>query len=158
DHQIEPALSLTRRAVFAAQQANMPEALYRWEWQIGRLLRAQGDLEQATAAYQRAVQTLQPIRHDVTLGYGNATVHRSFREWQGPLYFELADLLLQQSDQTHDPEKTQKLLRAARDTVEQLKAVELEDYFQDDCVNVLRAKTRTLEAVDEHTAIVYLVP
>ena len=155
DKQLDQASSFTRRAIFEAQQARMPEALYRWEWQSGRLLKRQGETEQAMAAYRRAIQTLQPIRHDISLGNGNATTHVSFREAEGPLYFEMADLLLQQAGHSKDP---QPLLLEARDTVEQLKAVELEDYFQDECVNVARARTRSLEAVDGHTAIVYLIP
>jgi CHAT domain-containing protein len=158
DKQLDAALSFSRRAAFAAQEAEMPEALYRWEWQSGRLLKAQGKADEAIAAYRRAVQTLQPIRHDVTLGYGNAVAHPSFRDAQGPMFFELADLLFGQADKGSDAEQSQKLLREARDTVEQLKAVELEDYFHDDCVNVVRAKTMALETVDERTAIIYVVP
>ena len=155
DKQFDQALSLTRRAIFEAQQAQMPEALYRWEWQTGRLLKAQGEVEPAMVAYRRAIQTLQPIRYDISLGYGNATTLASFREAAGALFFEMADLLLQQADHSKDP---QPLLLEARDTVEQLKAVELEDYFQDECVNVARGRTKSLESVDKHTAIVYLIP
>jgi CHAT domain-containing protein len=158
DKQFDAALSFSRRAAFAAQEAEMPEALYRWEWQSGRVLKAQGKADEAIAAYRRAVQTLQPIRHDITLGYGNARAHATFRDAQGPMFFELADLLFAQADKAADPEQAQQFLREARDTVEQLKAVELEDYFHDECVNVVRAKTRALETVDERTAIVYVVP
>jgi CHAT domain-containing protein len=158
DNQLDTALSFSRRAAYAAQEAEMPEALYRWEWQSGRLLKAQGKADEAIAAYRRAVQTLQPIRHDITLGYGNATAHASFRDAQGPMFFELADLLFAQADKTSDAGPAQQFLREARDTVEQLKAVELEDYFHDDCVNVVRAKTKALETVDERTAIIYVVP
>jgi CHAT domain-containing protein len=158
DKQLDAALSFSRRAAFAAQEAEMPEALYRWEWQSGRLLKAEGKADESIAAYRRAVQTLQPIRHDVTLGYGNAVAHPSFRDAQGPMFFELADLLFARADKASDPEQAQKFLREARDTVEQLKAVELEDYFHDDCVNVVRAKTMALETVDERTAIIYVVP
>jgi len=158
DGQPEAALTLTRRAVFAAQQAQLSEALYRWEWQTGRLLRRQGEIEPAIAAYRRAVQSLQPVRSDVSLGFGNATAQLSFRESEGPLFFELADLLLQQAKSATDPKREQELLREARDTVEQLKTVELEDYFCDDCVDVQRVKTRALEAVDENTAVIYLIP
>src|SRR6266540_4428031 len=90
DGQLGAALALARRAAFAAQQAQMPEALYRWEWQTGRLLKTQGDTEPAIAAYRRAVQTLQPIRNDVSLGYGNGTTRQSFSEEEGPLCFEMA--------------------------------------------------------------------
>ena len=158
DGQPDAALSLTRRAAFAAQQAQMPEALYRWEWQTGRLLKARGEVEPAVAAYRHSVQTLQPIRNDVSLGYGNAPTRRSFRDSEGPMFFELADLLLQQSKSAADPAREQALLLEARDTVEQLKAVELEDYFSDHCVDVQRSKARAIEAVDEQTAVVYLIP
>jgi CHAT domain-containing protein len=158
DGQADAALALARRAAFAAQQAQSPEALYRWEWQIGRLLKARGEAEPALAAYRRSVETLQTIRNDVSLGYGNASSRRSFREAQGPLFFELADLLLGQANSATDAKREQDLLREARDTVEQLKAVELEDYLCDDCVNVQRAKTQALEAVDAQTAVVYLMP
>ncbi len=158
DGQINSALALTQRAAFAAQQAQMPEALYRWEWQSARLMKAQGSTDPAIAAYRRAVQTLQPIRSDVSLGYGNAMVRRSFREAEGPLYLELADLLLQQSQSAPDPAKEQALLVEARTTVEQLKVVELEDYFCDDCADFQRSKARPIEAVDERTAVIYLIP
>src|SRR5258706_4113158 len=158
DQQLEHALSLTRRAAFVAQQAGMPEALYRWEWQAGRLLKGQRESESPIAAYRRAVLTLQPIRHDVSLGYGNATTQASFRQSLGPLFYELADLLLHQADGEQNAGREQQLLREARDTVEQLKAVELEDYFQDNCVNVLRAKTKSVENLDPRAAVFYLIP
>jgi CHAT domain-containing protein len=158
DGQPDAALGLARRAAFAAQRAQIPEALYRWEWQTGRLLKLRGDTEAALAAYRRAVETLQSIRSDVSLGYGNATMRRSFRESQGPLFFELADLLLGQASVAADPAREQSLLREARDAVEQLKAVELEDYLCDECVTVHRANARAVEAVDAQTAVVYLIP
>ena len=158
DKQYETALSLTRRAAFLAQQAGMPEALYRWEWQTGRLLKEQGEPEAAIAAYRRAVQTLQPIRHDISLGYGNARAQESFRQSLGPLFYELADLLLGQADGEKDPDQEQRLLREARDNVEQLKSVELEDYLQDSCVNIMRAKTKSVENLDPHAVVIYLIP
>lgn len=158
DGQSDAALALSRRAVFAAQEARMPEALYRWEWQSARLLKKLGDVESAIAAYRRAAQTLQPIRNDVSIGYGNSPDRLSFRESQGPLFYELADLLLLQSKSAKDPKQEQELLREARDTVESLKAVELEDYFCDECVDVQRVKTRVVENVDKNSAVIYLIP
>ncbi len=158
DGQDETALTLTRRAAFAAQQAQMPEALYRWEWQSGRLLKKQGQTELALAEYRRAVQTLQPIRNDLTAGYGNSPVRLSFRESVGPLFNELADMLLTQAKSTSDSEQQQKLLLEARDTVENLKTVELEDYLCDECVDALRDRTRVIEAVDKHSAVIYFIP
>lgn len=156
DKQLDAALSLTRRATFAAQKAQSPDASYRAQWQSGRILKEQGKTAEAIAAYRRAEQTLQPIRHDLALGYGNAAAQLSFRESLGPLFFELADLLLKESEK--DPAAEQTLLVEARDTVEQLKAVELEDYFQDDCVNVVRARSESIEKADAHSAVMYLIP
>lgn len=149
----DDALQLTQRAIVAAQQANAPEALYRWFWQAGRTLKRQGQTEQAILAYQHAVQTLQGIRQDLTAGYGGARV--SFRQSQGPVFFELADLLLQRSVTAADPEQVKRYLVDARDTVELLKGAELEDYFQDDCVARLRAKTTGIDRLGERTAALY---
>lgn len=154
--EIAAALELTRRAAFIAQEIQSPDASYRWEWQTGRLLRAQGHRAEAIIAYRRSLQTLQPIRRDLLFGSG--PVGTSFREIVGPVFFELTDLLLQQADAVHDSSEQQRILREACDTVEQLKSVELEDYLQDECVNLLRTKTARIENIGEKTAVVYIIP
>jgi len=158
DRQPEAALSLAQRAAFAAQAGQMPEALYRWEWLTARLLKAQGASEPSIAAYRRSIDTLQSIRNDVSLGYNNALNRQSFRDTEGPLFLQLADLLLQQSKVAPNPEREQALLLEAREIVEQLKTVELESYFCDDCVDIQRSRKRAVEAVDEQTAVLYLIP
>jgi CHAT domain-containing protein len=158
DRQLDHSVALARRAAFQAQQARLPDALFRAEWQAGRALRQQGQRNDAIAAYRRATEALEPIRHDLALGYGNTATSASFRQSLGPLFFELADLLLTQAAAENQREDEQRLLREARDTVEQLKAVELEDYFQDDCVNVARARSETVENVDPRSAVLYLIP
>ena len=112
------ALQLTRRAVFAAQRVHAPEALYRWQWQTARLLRALGEVDTAIAAYRRAVDTLQSMRPELALGYGPAP---SFRTTLGPLYFELVDLLLQRSASETARAQYEPYLREARDIVESLR-------------------------------------
>ncbi|MGB8168524.1 MAG: CHAT domain-containing protein [Chthoniobacteraceae bacterium] len=151
------ALALTRRAVFAAQQARSPDALYRWQWQSGRLLAKQNERDQAIESYRRAVTTLQSIRNDVSVRYGNRNARSSFRDAVGAIYFELADLLLQRADAIANGEQVQALLREARDTAELLKAAELEDYFQDDCVNLLKSKTKKVESISPTAAIIYII-
>ena len=158
DGQLDSALSLTRRAAFSAQEKQMPEALYRWEWQTGRLLRKQGDVDGAIASYRRAIQSLQSIRTDVSSGFGNSFERLSFRESEGPLFYELADMLLQQSKAAPNPQQEQQLLVEARDTVESLKSVELEDYFCDECVDLQRSKKQVVENVDKNSAVIYLIP
>ena len=94
EKKFDEALTLTRKAVLLAQELSSPDALYRWQWQTGRLLHAKKDNDAAIAAYRRAVETLQLIRHDVALRYGNPNAHSSFRDVAGAMYFQLADLLL----------------------------------------------------------------
>jgi CHAT domain-containing protein len=151
------ALALTRRAVFAAQQAQSPDALYRWEWQTGRLLAKQGERDSAIQAYRRTLGTLHSIRNDIAIRRGNLNAHSSFRDAAGAVYFELADLLLERADGIKDDGEVQALLREARDTAELLKAAELEDYFQDNCVNLLKSKIRKVESISPTAAVIYIV-
>jgi CHAT domain-containing protein/Tfp pilus assembly protein PilF len=145
------ALELTRRAIFNAQDAGAPEALYRWHWQAGRLHRALGNDEEAIAAYRKSVQSLQSIRQEMALTA--AVEQATFRDAVGPLYFELADLLLQRSG-TGDMAAQTDLLEA-RDAVEALKAAELRDYFKDDCVDAAQARVKSLDEVAPMAAVIY---
>jgi CHAT domain-containing protein len=152
------ALALTRKAVALAQQTKAPDILFRWEAQSGRLLAELQQPDAAISAYQSAVTTLEGIRHDLSLHYGNVNFHSSFREVVGPVFFALADLLLQRADQTQNDAALQATLSSARDTVEDLKSAELDDYFQDDCANLLRSKITKIETVSPTAAIIYIIP
>jgi CHAT domain-containing protein/Tfp pilus assembly protein PilF len=152
-HRHQEALQLTRRAVFAAQQVNAPESLYRWQWQTGRLLRALGKIDDAISAYRRAVATLQPIRQELFTSYGST--QSSFRESIGPVYFELVDLLLQSAASLQVRDQYEPYLIEARETIELLKAAELRDYFRDDCVDAARSRITRLEAVSQAAVVVY---
>ncbi len=158
EKKFDEALTLTRKAVLLAQELSSSDTLYRWQWQTGRLLRAKKDNEAAIAAYRRAVETLQLIRHDVALRYGNPNAHSSFRDVAGAMYFQLADLLLQRADSATNPADLEKMLLEARDSAEMLKSAELEDYFQDECVNLLKSKITKVETVSETAAVVYIIP
>src|SRR5262249_10197194 len=107
------ALALTRRAVFAAQKAQSADALYRWQWQAGRLLAATHERDAAIGAYRRAVASLQSIRNDIAITRGNTNARSSYREAAGAVYFELAGLLLDRADSLTDENELQKLLREA---------------------------------------------
>lgn len=154
----DDALPLTRKALLLAQELNAPDVVYRWEWQTGRLLHAKKDDDAAIAAYHRAVEILQSIRHDVALRYGNPNAHSSFREVAGALYFQLADLLLKRADSAANAADLDKMLLEARDSTELLKSAELEDYFQDQCVNLLKSKVTKIETISETAAVVYIIP
>ena len=144
------ALELTRRAVFAAQQVRADESLYRWSWQAARLLARGGERDAALAAYRRALASLQAVRQDLILELRAA--RRSWRDTVGPLFLEFAELLLRRSGTETLP---QARLVEARNVVEQLKAVELEDYFQDQCVATQLAKQKDIDRIAQRTAVLY---
>lgn len=128
----DEALELNRRAIAALQEVDAPEIAYRWYWQQGRLKNRHRDAVGAIADYRLAVHHLQTIRADLPVT--GAAGQSSFREVLGPLYFELADLLLQGAAGVPPGERKQTLLREARNTIELSKAAELQDYFRDSCV------------------------
>lgn len=130
----DEALYLARRALSAAERADAPDALYRALWREGKLLRARGDRDGAIASLRRAVDVLEEIRIGAQGAYA-------------PVYLDLVSTLL--DDGAIDR------LKEARGTVERLKAAELRDYFQDDCVAELEAKTAQLDDLATGAAIVY---
>ena len=147
------ALRLTQMAIRASQQGQAPEALYRWEWNTGRNLKNLGRMDEAILAYQRAMDTLQPIRQELVLGLPHSPA--SFRESVGALFFETADLLLQRADEVTDAKKREELLFQTRDTIEALKTAELQDYFKDDCVEANQNRIQAIDKVSGTTAIIY---
>jgi CHAT domain-containing protein len=152
--QYRDALRLTEQAVFTAQQVDAPDLLYQWQWQAGRLHKKLGNMADAIRFYRFSVQSLQPIRHE--LSRRNVGGAASFRETQGGVYLELADLLLQQSSLLEDRKKVSDYLTEARDSMELQKEAELQDYFKDRCVVNAKTKTKTIdEAISADTAVIY---
>ena len=147
------AMLSTGKALHHLRSTTAPEIRYRWQWQEGRLLRAQGETDLAVSAYKRAVDDLQTIRP--VLGVGQMGKRGEFRKESGQLYLELADLLLKKADITTDPKEIETELREARNAIEMLKGAELENYFQDNCVAELKAKTTGIDQLGERTAAIY---
>ncbi len=149
----EEALELDRRAIAALQQVSAPEIAYRWYWQQGRLKKKHKDFDAAIADYRMAVYHLQSIRADMPVV--SASGKSSFREVLGPLYFDLADLLLQRAATTSDKGLKQSLLKEARTTIELSKAAELQDYFQDSCVAAQQSRAGKTTGIGAGVAVIY---
>jgi len=150
-------LEYTNRALFRALESGDPEAVYLWQWQMGRLLWGQKKNDQAITFYRQAVTTLVELRKDII---ANPIRHRlSFRKSVGTVYYELADLLLQRAAEataTGNTKQRELDLVDARNTIEQLKAAEIEDYYQDDCVTEFKSKRITIDSkIDDKTAVIY---
>jgi len=145
------ASALTDRALFEAQAASAPELSFRWDWQQGRLLHRQGQDDAALSNYRRAVAGLQSVRQDIPVQYQDG--RSSYRTTFGPLYREFSDLLLRRA--TADPARAAALRNEARNTIEQLKETELQDYFRDSCIADFKARQRAIETIAPGAAVLY---
>jgi CHAT domain-containing protein len=152
-HRQNEAVILLRRAIYSAQQVGAAELLYLWQWRLARLLASRGEMDAAISLYRQSAHNLQSIRHGLA---AKSTAHAApFRKQVEPVYFELADLLLRRSDSIKVSEQVQSYYLEARQTMEQLKAAELENYFQDQCVAALQSRITPLDRLAPYTAAVY---
>lgn len=151
------ALRFTHRALFQAQNAGAPESLYLWQWQRGRIFKAEGEMDEAVSAYRGAVNTLQSIRQEF-LGDCRIYNQLSFQDVIEPVYTEFVDLLLRQADVMTDKMDRETYLIEAVQAVEFLKTAELQDYFINTCVVPGRTKITKNDMTLANTAIVYFMP
>ncbi|ARV58811.1 hypothetical protein BZZ01_09315 [Nostocales cyanobacterium HT-58-2] len=161
EKQWSQAQRYTESALNLAQIINAPDIAYQWQWQLGRLLFAQGDIKSAVTAYTAAVETLKSIRSDLVAL--NPDVQFDFRDEVEPIYRQLVALLLQPSQISSDKagmkgEVNQKNLKQAREAIETLQLAELDNFFRDACITV--QPTQIDEVVDNSspaTAVFYSI-
>ncbi|MFN6486103.1 MULTISPECIES: CHAT domain-containing protein [unclassified Nostoc] len=146
--QLLNAQNLTQQALKLAESVNAPDIAYNWYWQLGRLLKQQGDIRGAIAAYDAAVNELQSLRNDL---FGvNRDVEFSFKESVEPIYRESVALLLSPGDISEET------LDKARQRIEALQLADLDNFFREACLNV--TKVILDEVVDRDnptTAVIY---
>lgn len=145
--QFTEAQELTEKALILAQNHNAADIAYRWQWQLGRIFKAQGKQSQAIAAYNETVSTLTSIRGDLVSS--NADIQFSFRDGVEPIYRQLVDLLM-----THEKGQalSQENLIAARKAIESLQIAELDNFFKEAC---LKGLSTQVDEVDAHAAVIY---
>jgi CHAT domain-containing protein len=159
--QWDNAQELTQQALILAQTINAPDIAYQWQWHLGRVLKAQGDIDDsnseavgsfgkhkaAIAAYTEAFNTLSDLRKDLVAI--NTDVQFSFRESVEPIYRELVELLLQSPE---GGELSQQNLKQARQVIESLQLAELDNFFREAC---LTAKPVQVDQINPQTAVIY---
>lgn len=148
----DEALQLIDEAVWRAQAADARDLLYGLEWRRGRLLRERREMDAATAAYRRAVEHIEAVRQDIPIEYQDG--RSSFRATLGPIYLELAELLLAQADAATG-ETAQRHAREARNVVELAKRSELDDFLGDRCTVESARRTDVGGELPRGTAVVY---
>lgn len=155
--QLQEAQQMTRQALSLARAHNAPDIAYRWQWQLGRLLKTEANITDvakrnsetytdAIAAYTDAIDTLKSIRSDLIAI--TAEKQLSFRDSIEPIYRELITLLLQSQASTPNVEN----LKTARETIESLQLAELDNFFREACLN---GNPALIEQVDPSAAILY---
>lgn len=141
------AQKLTEQALMIAQTLQAPEIAYQWQWQLGRLQKAQGQLQSAAQSYGQAFQTLQSIRTD--LAATSPDLQFSFRERVEPVYREYVELLLSSSNSSQDN------LKQARQVIESLRIAELNNFFRTACLEGKLVAIDKIAQTETKAAIVY---
>lgn len=136
------AEDFTYKALQIAQAINAPHIAYQWQWQLGRILKAQGAIGQATSAYEVAFTTLKSLRSDLVAI--NSDIQFSFREAVEPVYREYVQLLL-------NPEPSQEQLKQARQVIESLQLAELDNFLRSAC---LQGQIVPIEQIQQSAAAV----
>ncbi|MFV0278476.1 MAG: hypothetical protein ACK5HY_15010, partial [Parahaliea sp.] len=97
DRQYQTAVQYGRIALQQADQAEIEDLVYRWEWVMARAFARLGETEPSIAAYARAIASLRSLR-------GNLETQdpATFSSVIQPLYYEYADALLTQSSVDRD--------------------------------------------------------
>lgn len=171
--ELTEATNLTRQALMLAQEQNINgdarEIAYLWQSQLGSLLKQQGEVEGAIAAYGAAFNTLQSLRND--LNANASAVQFDFLREVKPVYVALADLLLQSDLNGEDlnslllsnpslvPEKgitktPNNRLALARRVMESLQLAELDNFFQDPCSQEAEVAVE-IDDLDAEAAVIY---
>lgn len=186
NHRFDRAIDEIRHAVFYAQENNLTDILYRFQWKLARLFRDRNntlsdDLNKAIETYQMAIDTLNPgdppciekqqdidtqnrislynVRKDLLNAYPTGI---SFDKNIKPLYVERVGVLLTQALKTDQSNKQiRHLIVQTLDTLERLKLAEYKDFFHDECLG----KDITPVSIDSNhllhsnpaTAIIYPV-
>ncbi|MBE9182582.1 CHAT domain-containing protein [Oculatella sp. LEGE 06141] len=152
--QFPEAQQVTQQALLLAQNNSASDLTYRWQWQLGRLLKATAEANnpnrptytEAIAAYTAAVDTLKSIRADLIATAPDEQL--SFQTTIEPIYRQLVSLLLQSPQDISDDQN----LRTARDLIESLQLAELDNFFREACLN---GNPTVIDQVDQTAAIIY---
>jgi CHAT domain-containing protein len=141
------AQDLTQQALVIAQSLNTSEVIYLWQWQLGRIYKAQDSNDLAIQSYTDAINTLQALRSDLVAT--NAEVQVSFQDSVEPIHRELVSLLTNPNDpNSDDPDR----LEAARVITESLQLAELDNFLREACLDT---KPIQIDEVDPTAAVIY---
>lgn len=148
---LPPAEQFTNQAIQISQSVQAWDILYQWQWQLGRIREAKGQIlgeSGAIAAYKVAVDTLKNLRQDIAAL--NPELQFTFQDEIEPVYRQYANLLMR-SPQSED-------LAEARQTLASLQLAELENFLQSACADANSAQLdEVIDKKAKNTAVVYTI-
>ncbi|MEH1842496.1 MAG: CHAT domain-containing protein [Nostoc sp.] len=128
----QQAINFTQQALIGTV-AN--ESLYLWAWQAGRLSRATGRVKEAINFYEQSFDSLKSIRRDLSLEQRDFQF--DFRDNVEPVYRELLELRLEQTEHLVQASDIQQNLEFALLAIDELRLAELQNYLGNDCALAL---------------------
>ena len=150
NNQFESALILTQKAWYYAQNDDLTDLYFPWQWQIGRIYSRLNDFELAIHAYDSALYHLDAFNQQ-------SSQHYSFTEKINP-FSEFTDLLLAKSDIVKNDTEKQYYYKKARDLIEKKKSFDLKNFLQDSCSSQNKHDTVDIDHYSPRTAIIYIIP
>ncbi|MBE9216485.1 CHAT domain-containing protein [Plectonema cf. radiosum LEGE 06105] len=150
------AQQLSEKAVNLALAIDAKDIAYLWQWQLGYIYKVQNNITESLNYYSQAVNNINDLRSDLLILHPD--IQFSFRDNVEPVYRQLVDLLLQSPNfqNINQTNLNQKNLKQARDVIEALQLREIENYFQEAC---LQAKPEIIDTVvdqsDTTAAVIY---
>ena len=146
------AQNYTEKALLTLEGIQAPEIRYRWEWQLGRILKQQGDMPEAISTYSAAIKNLKSVRSDLLIV--NSEVQFSFRDNIEPIYREFVDLLLQ-GDRAGGV--SQENLEQAIQSIDTLQLAEVENFLNCDLSSSLQLNlsTKNIDDIDASAGFIY---
>ena len=141
--QLTSAQKLTEKSLLIAEGIKAEELVARSQSQLGQILKQQGKFDESIIAYSNAVKGFESLRKDLVAISEN--VQFEFRETVEPAYRDLVSLLLRDNP-------SQGQLKQAVDLIEALQLAELDNFFQDTC---LEAKPEQIDELDPTAAVIY---
>jgi len=153
--QLREARSLSWKALRDAQELGEVELQARWHAQLGRIARLEGRRDEAIRQLERAVARLETVRPALARAGSDPLPSEALDRIDAETALELVDLLLARAETAGDVAAADPDLLAAQAALERMKAVELRDYFRDDCVDAYREKITDPTSVSSSAAIIY---
>jgi len=157
DQQIKQAMKLTQKSIFHAQQIPSQHSLYLSCWQLARLHKKADNLEKAIKQYSQAIEYLSPIRKQI---YNSELTKKNvFDQNIKPVYLELSELYFEMADAVKmNSALYDEYIQQIWTIMDQVKAAELEDIFNDPCVTYHKDTDLKLDDTPESVAIIYFIP